>query len=85
MTRKSFVWVSLVACLMAAPAVLGGSTPNLIRFECIGSALVLSVNSSPVDYREDDSFESGDVGLIAGTYANPGVIISFDDFIVTTP
>lgn len=71
--------------MVPAPAVLGGSASNIIRFDCTGPALILSVNGSPIDYREDDSFESGDVGLIAGTFANPGVIISFDDFIVNTP
>ena len=71
--------------MVPAPAVLGGATLNAIRLECIGHALILSVNGSPVDYREDDSFESGDVGLIAGTFGVPGVTISFDDFIVNAP
>jgi len=71
--------------MIPAPAVLGGSAENLIRFECVGSTLILIVNNSPVDYREDSSFDSGGVGLIAGTFAEPGVSIAFDDFYVTVP
>lgn len=71
--------------MIPVSAILGGSAVNRIQFECVGSALILSVNGSPVDYREDDSFESGDVGLIAGSFEKPGVNITFDDFRVTLP
>jgi len=71
--------------MLPVPAVLGGNSPNRIRFECIGSSLMLVVNDAPVDQREDSSFEIGDVGLIAGTYDQPGVHIAFDDFKVIQP
>ena len=71
--------------MLPVPAVLGGSAPNHIRFECMGSTLLLVVNGAPVDYREDTSFEIGDVGLIAGSYDQPGVHIAFDDFSVSQP
>ena len=71
--------------MIPVPAVLGGSGENIIRFECVGNALTLFANGQPVDYREDDSFDKGDVGLIAGTFDEGGVVIEFDDFRVTQP
>lgn len=71
--------------MLPVPAIMGGSADNLIRFECTGMSLTLFVNGEPVDYREDGSFETGDVGLIAGTFEEPGVQIAFDDFRVTLP
>jgi hypothetical protein len=71
--------------MIPVPAILGGTAVNLIHFECIGSSLALAVNGEPVDAQTDKSYESGDVGLIAGTFQEPGVDISFDDFIVRQP
>lgn len=71
--------------MLPVPAILGGNATNRIRFECVGSTLLLIVNDAPVDFREDGSFEIGDVGLIAGTYDQPGVHIAFDDFSVSQP
>ena len=71
--------------MIPVPAILGGSVANTIHFECIGNSLALAVNGVPVDAREDKSFENGDVGLIAGTFEEAGVVIAFDDFRVTQP
>jgi hypothetical protein len=71
--------------MIPVPAILGGSAANTIYFECIGRSLALAVNGTPVDAREDKSFENGDVGLIAGTFEEAGVVIAFDDFKITQP
>lgn len=71
--------------MIPVPAILGGSAANTIHFECIGRSLALAVNGAPVDAREDKSFDNGDVGLIAGTFEEAGVVIAFDDFKVTKP
>jgi len=71
--------------MIPVPAVLGGSGENYIRLECIGNTMTLFANGQPVDYREDDSFTNGDVGLIAGTFDEGGVVIDFDDFRVIKP
>jgi hypothetical protein len=71
--------------MIPVPAILGGTAENRIRFECIGSSLALAVNETPVDAREDKSFDKGDVGLIAGTYEESGTLVAFDDFRVTQP
>jgi hypothetical protein len=71
--------------MIPVPAILGGTASNLIHFECIGTSLALAVNGSPVDAQEDKSFDTGDVGLIAGTFEEAGVHIAFDDFKVWQP
>jgi len=71
--------------MIPVPAILGGSAVNTIHFECIGRSLALAVNGAPVDAREDKSFENGDVGLIAGSFEEAGVVIVFDNFMVTLP
>jgi hypothetical protein len=43
------------------------------------------VNGELVADVRDDTFASGDVGLIAGTYEEGGVEIHFDDFFVHEP
>ena len=71
--------------MIPVPAILGGTAANLIHFECVGTSLALAVNNEPVDTQEDKSFESGDVGLIAGTFQEPCVHVAFDDFVVRQP
>lgn len=71
--------------MIAVPAILGGTGSNLIHFECVGKSLLLVVNGSPVDAQNDKSYDSGDVGLIAGTFDESGVHIVFDDFVVLQP
>ena len=71
--------------MIPVPAILGGSAVNTIHLECIGRSLALAVNGAPVDAREDKSFENGDVGLIAGSFEEAGVVIVFDNFMVTLP
>ncbi len=71
--------------MIPVTAILGGTAANVIHFECIGRSLTLAVNGAPVDTREDKSFENGDVGLIAGTFEEAGVLVAFDDFQVMQP
>ena len=71
--------------MIPVPSILGGSAMNTIHFECIGRSLALAVNGTPVDAREDKSFENGDVGLIAGAFEEAGVVVAFDNFSVTQP
>lgn len=71
--------------MFPVPAILGGAGINHIRFDCVGPSLTLIVNNVPVDTREDKSFETGDVGLIAGGSAEGGALVSFDDFLVSRP
>jgi hypothetical protein len=62
-----------------------GNTTNSLRSTCIGSKLTLYVNDQLVDEQEDSTLTSGDVGLMAGTFSNPGTDILFDNFVVRQP
>jgi hypothetical protein len=62
-----------------------GAATNHIRADCIGNTLTLYANGSQLHSTTDSEFSSGDVGLIAGTFDEPGTDISFDDFVVLEP
>lgn len=62
-----------------------GQATNQIRADCIGTRLTLYVNSEKFLEAEDSDFSVGDVGLIAGSYSQPGVEILFDNFFVLKP
>jgi hypothetical protein len=66
-------------------AIVQGKTTNHLRVECVGSSLRLYVNSTLVAEVSDDTFASGSVGLIAGTFDEPGTDILFDNFKVLRP
>ena len=65
--------------MVSAPAVLGGNGKNEIRFECIENTLTLSVNGAIADTQLDESFKSGEVGLIAGILSDEVGVFQFDD------
>jgi hypothetical protein len=62
-----------------------GEATNRLQADCVGDVLRLSVNGEKLIEVKDPDFLSGDVGLVAGTFDEPGVDISFDNFIVTKP
>ena len=69
--------------MVPVPAIIGGSGENKIQFECIEKTLSLSVNGVLADSQNDDTFKSGEIGLIAGTVdGNIGVFL-FDDLTVS--
>jgi hypothetical protein len=71
--------------LQPSNAILKGSALNHLRADCIGDTLALYVNGQKLGEVRDADFASGDVGLIAGTYDQPGSDIRFDNFIVYQP
>jgi len=62
-----------------------GQATNQIRADCVGTRLTLYVNQEKFLEAEDADFSTGDVGLIAGSYSQPGVDILFDNFFVLKP
>jgi hypothetical protein len=66
-------------------AIQPDSEKNLIRMDCKGQNLTLFVNDIQLDSRQDADFVSGDVGLVAGTYATPGLKVIFNNFVVMPP
>lgn len=72
--------------MLSSSAIRRGAATNRIRAECIGSNLALYVNGQLVASVTDTSLpESGDVGLMAGTFNEGGTDILFDNFVVMRP
>lgn len=62
-----------------------GGVVNHIEAACQGNMLSLTVNDVLLAQIQDDSFTSGQIGLIAGAYDTPGVKILFDNIVVSQP
>lgn len=71
--------------LLPSSAVVKGEATNHLRADCIGYQLRLYVNGVAVAEARAEEWPSGDVGLIAGTYEEPGTDIMFDNFSVLQP
>ncbi len=66
-------------------AIVQGSGPNRLRFDCIGNTLTGTVNGQAVAITNDADFSGGDAGLITGAFDETGVEVSFDNFMVYKP
>jgi hypothetical protein len=66
-------------------AIRTGDAANQLQAECNGNQLTFLVNGVIVGQAQDSTFSAGEVGLLAGTYDEPGVEILFDNFIVIQP
>jgi len=62
-----------------------GENENKLQAVCQEDRLSLYVNGTMLLQVQDDSLAYGDVGLIVGNFAEPGVDVLFDDFIVVSP
>lgn len=58
---------------------------NIIEAVCNKNLLVLAVNGYQLAEATDDTFMSGQTGLVVGTFAEPELAVKFDNFIVTYP
>ncbi len=70
---------------MQASPVVQPNMINRLRVDCIGSTLTFTLNSTQLATVQDGDLKSGDVGVLAGTFSQPGVDVSFDHFVVTQP
>lgn len=66
-------------------AIHTGLAVNHLRADCNGNTLIFFVNGTPVAKAEDADLTEGDVGLLAGTFNQPGVDVIFDNFVVLQP
>ena len=73
------------AMMAYTPAITQGVAINHLRADCIGEILTLYVNGQPVGMAQDADLADGDVGLLAGTFDQPGTDAVFDNFIVLKP
>jgi len=62
-----------------------GTAVNHLRADCNHDDLAFYVNGSRIAEVHDATLQHGDVGLLAGTFTQPGVDIVFDNFVVTKP
>jgi hypothetical protein len=58
---------------------------NHLRADCIGDSLTFYVNFNLIAGAKDSDLASGDVGLLAGSFTDPGVDVLFDHFVVMQP
>lgn len=71
--------------MQVGEAIQQGAALNHLRADCSGNQLKLWVNGNALISVEDTDFTQGDVGVIASSTTEPGVEISFDNFIVQKP
>jgi len=66
-------------------AIHTGLAVNHLRADCVGSSLTFYVNGELVAQAQDTDLSEGDVGLLVGTFGEPGVDIIFDNYLVSQP
>jgi hypothetical protein len=62
-----------------------GLAVNHLRADCAGDTLTFYVNGFQVASVQDSTLKAGDVGLLAGTFSQPGVDVIFDNFVALKP
>jgi hypothetical protein len=73
------------SAMLPSDDILQGLTSNHLRAECVGPRLSLYINGALANEAAVADWEAGDVGVIVGTYATPGVEIQFDNFSIANP
>jgi len=71
--------------MLASPRINRGTNVNHLRADCSGSTLTLYVNGEKLAEAQDTRLTHGDIGLLAGTFAEPDVDVIFDNFVVLQP
>ena len=71
--------------MLPSSAILSGSGLNHLRADCVDSQLTFFVNGQLAAQVFDTDFATGDVGILAGTFNEPGVDVVFDNFVVVKP
>lgn len=70
---------------MQASEAIQTGTMNHLRADCVGNKLTFYINFTEVASTTDADFFSGDVGVVAGAFSEPGVDVLFDNFVVLEP
>jgi hypothetical protein len=71
--------------MQASTSINKGLAINHLRADCAGDKLALYVNGFETTSVQDTTLKSGDVGMLAGTFNQPGVDVVFDNFVVLKP
>jgi hypothetical protein len=70
---------------MAPSGIIQGGKPNRVTADCIGETLSLYANGRLLAQVQDDDFETGVVGLLAGTKLVTGFTARFDNYTLFSP
>jgi pSer/pThr/pTyr-binding forkhead associated (FHA) protein len=62
-----------------SPYINRGQASNLLKITCAESQITLHVNDQHLATVTDDSYDHGDIGLFAASFAEPNVHITFDN------
>lgn len=62
-----------------------GAAVNHLRADCVGDRLSFYVNGVAVAFGQDADYPRGDIGLLAGSFDDPGVDVIFDDLVIYKP
>ncbi|HLA07460.1 MAG TPA: hypothetical protein VJ022_08455 [Anaerolineales bacterium] len=73
------------SAMQSSAYIQAGSTLNHLRADCIGDSLIFYVNFNLVAGVKDPDLRTGDVGVLAGSFSQPGVDVLFDHFVVMQP
>jgi hypothetical protein len=71
--------------MKASADIQMGTGLNHLRADCIGNTLTLYINYNLIAGAQDSDLQTGDVGVLAGAFAQPGVDVLFDHFVVMQP
>lgn len=71
--------------MLSSANINKGVAVNHLRADCAGSTLTFYVNGFQIAQAQDSTLPSGDIGLLVGTFNEPGVDILFDNFVVLQP
>lgn len=70
---------------MQASDLIQADTVNHLRADCIGDSLTFYINYNLIAGAKDTDLASGNVGLLAGSFTQPGVDVLFDHFVAMQP
>lgn len=70
---------------MQTSGAIQTNTMNHLRADCIGNTLTFYINFTQVATATDTDLPTGDVGVLAGTFTEPGADVLFDNFVVMQP
>ncbi len=70
---------------MQASDLILPSSMNHLRADCIGNTLTFYINFNQVASVQDSDFSTGDAGVLAGAFTQPGVDVLFQNFVVIQP
>ncbi len=73
------------SALQSSSQIRTGAAVNHLRFDCVGNKLAAYVNGVGLAQAQDSRLRHGDVGLLAGTFSQPGVDVVFDNFAALKP